>query len=202
MLKHAERRLTRPRPLPVRLEFLAECAVTDHWLIVWPIASYCVSSIIMTVVNKVRLLGFPVSGSKLAHLCCCPAQLAVSGSKFNMTCVLLFIQCTVCACLVILCKRLRIISVRDFDLDIARKWFPISSFLVILIYTGSKSLVSSMRCAVPFVDQLFQQYLSIPVYTIFKNLTIILIVSRLLSNGEVSNTAYRPMESSFSSVDA
>lgn len=86
-------------------------------------------------------------------------KLAVSGSKFNMTCVLLFIQCTVCAFLVILCKRLRIITVRDFDFDVARKWFPISSFLVTLIYTGSKSL----------------QYLSIPVYTIFKNLTIILI---------------------------
>jgi len=38
-------------------------------------------------------------------------------------------------------------------------WFPISAMLVGVIYTGSKSL----------------QFLSIPVYTIFKNLTIILI---------------------------
>jgi GDP-mannose transporter len=41
----------------------------------------------------------------------------------------------------------------------AKAWFPISSLLVAVIYTGSKSL----------------QFLSIPVYTIFKNLTIILI---------------------------
>ncbi|KAI9318610.1 hypothetical protein BX666DRAFT_2105162 [Dichotomocladium elegans] len=41
----------------------------------------------------------------------------------------------------------------------ARKWFPIAFALVTMIYTGSKSL----------------QYLRIPVYTIFKNLTIILI---------------------------
>lgn len=41
----------------------------------------------------------------------------------------------------------------------AKMWFPISALLVSVIYTGSKSL----------------QFLSIPVYTIFKNLTIILI---------------------------
>jgi len=41
----------------------------------------------------------------------------------------------------------------------AKAWFPISFLLVSVIYTGSKSL----------------QHLSIPVYTIFKNLTIILI---------------------------
>lgn len=41
----------------------------------------------------------------------------------------------------------------------AKAWFPISALLVSVIYTGSKSL----------------QFLSIPVYTIFKNLTIILI---------------------------
>ncbi|KAG8756036.1 GDP-mannose transporter into the lumen of the Golgi [Serendipita sp. 396] len=103
----------------------------------WPIASYCLASILMTVINK----------------------FAVSGHKFNMTCVLLFIQCAVCVGCVAVFKRLRVISYRDFELETAKKWFPISSFLVILIYTGSKSL----------------QYLSIPVYTIFKNLTIILI---------------------------
>lgn len=44
-------------------------------------------------------------------------------------------------------------------MDEARKWYPIVVFLVGMIYTGSKAL----------------QYLPIPVYTIFKNLTIILI---------------------------
>lgn len=44
-------------------------------------------------------------------------------------------------------------------MDEARKWFPISLLLVMMIYTGSKAL----------------QFLSISVYTIFKNVTIIMI---------------------------
>src|ERR1700712_1168264 len=48
---------------------------------------------------------------------------------------------------------------RDFNTDEARKWFPISLLLIGMIYTGSKAI----------------KFLSIPVYTIFKNLTIILI---------------------------
>ncbi|KAJ3510507.1 hypothetical protein NLJ89_g4629 [Agrocybe chaxingu] len=50
-------------------------------------------------------------------------------------------------------------STVTFDMQDAKAWFPISFLLVSVIYTGSKSL----------------QHLSIPVYTIFKNLTIILI---------------------------
>ncbi|RUS13539.1 hypothetical protein BC937DRAFT_95155 [Endogone sp. FLAS-F59071] len=56
-------------------------------------------------------------------------------------------------------KFLNLIKYRDFDWDESRKWFPITVFLVAMIYTGSKAL----------------QYLRIPIYTIFKNLTIILI---------------------------
>lgn len=52
-----------------------------------------------------------------------------------------------------------LITFRDFSSDEARKWFPITLLLIGMIYTGSKAL----------------QFLSIPVYTIFKNLTIILI---------------------------
>lgn len=48
---------------------------------------------------------------------------------------------------------------RDFDTEQAKKWFPITLLLIGMIYTSTKAL----------------QYLSIPVYTIFKNLTIILI---------------------------
>lgn len=56
-------------------------------------------------------------------------------------------------------KAMGIAKFRDFNSDEARKWFPISLLLIGMIYTGSKAL----------------QFLSIPVYTIFKNLTIILI---------------------------
>jgi len=101
------------------------------------IACYCLASILMTLVNK----------------------FVVSGQNFSMNFLLLCIQSTVCCVCVAVVKRLGIISFRDFDLQDAKQWFPISFLLVSVIYTGSKSL----------------QYLSIPVYTIFKNLTIILI---------------------------
>ncbi|EMD38859.1 hypothetical protein CERSUDRAFT_112581 [Gelatoporia subvermispora B] len=87
-------------------------------------------------------------------------KFVVSGQGFNMNFLLLGIQSTVCVACVFVVKKLGIISFRDFSTDDAKAWFPISFLLVSVIYTGSKSL---------------QQYLSIPVYTIFKNLTIILI---------------------------
>jgi GDP-mannose transporter len=52
-----------------------------------------------------------------------------------------------------------LIKYREYNHEEAKKWYPIVIFLVAMIYTGSKAL----------------QYLPIPVYTIFKNLTIILI---------------------------
>lgn len=56
-------------------------------------------------------------------------------------------------------KATGLITYRDFKTDEARKWFPVSLLLIGMIYTSIKAL----------------QFLSIPVYTIFKNLTIILI---------------------------
>ncbi|KAF8582764.1 UDP-galactose transporter [Ramaria rubella] len=102
-----------------------------------PVLSYCAASIMMTVVNK----------------------FVVSGRGFSMNFLLLFIQSSVCVGCVWISKRAGLISFRDFDTGDAKRWFPISFLLVLVIYTGSKSL----------------QFLSIPVYTIFKNLTIILI---------------------------
>ncbi|KAI0704369.1 UDP-galactose transporter [Cytidiella melzeri] len=86
-------------------------------------------------------------------------KFVVSGREFNMNFLLLCIQSVVCVSCVALVKKLGVISFREFDMKDAKAWFPISFALVTVIYTGSKSL----------------QYLSIPVYTIFKNLTIILI---------------------------
>ncbi|PCH44414.1 UDP-galactose transporter [Wolfiporia cocos MD-104 SS10] len=100
-------------------------------------------------------------------LCYCIASIlmtvvnkyVVSGQQFNMNFLLLCIQSSVSVLCVITVKRIGLITFRDFDKRDAKMWFPISFLLVSVIYTGSKSL----------------QYLSIPVYTIFKNLTIILI---------------------------
>ncbi|KAI0788824.1 GDP-mannose transporter [Abortiporus biennis] len=86
-------------------------------------------------------------------------KFVVSGKDFNMNFLLLGIQSIVCVSCVFIVKKLGVISFRDFDVKDAKAWFPISFLLVSVIYTGSKSL----------------QFLSIPVYTIFKNLTIILI---------------------------
>ncbi|KAI7904811.1 uncharacterized protein BX663DRAFT_503654 [Cokeromyces recurvatus] len=102
-----------------------------------PIASYCLASILMTVTNKYVL----------------------SGYDFNMNFLLLTIQNLVTVVLLQSFKFLNLIKFRDFDKDEARKWLPIASSLVAMIYTGSKAL----------------QFLRIPIYTIFKNLTIILI---------------------------
>ncbi|KAH8553613.1 triose-phosphate transporter family-domain-containing protein [Umbelopsis sp. PMI_123] len=83
----------------------------------------------------------------------------VSGYDFNMNFLLLAIQSIVAVVLLESFKFLNLIKYRDFDWNEARNWFPIAAFLVAMIYTGSKAL----------------QYLRIPIYTIFKNLTIILI---------------------------
>lgn len=56
-------------------------------------------------------------------------------------------------------KSASIINFRDYNHGEAKKWLPISVLLVAMIYTASKAM----------------QYLSIPVFTIFKNVTIILI---------------------------
>ncbi|KAL8910004.1 MAG: hypothetical protein Q9171_004699 [Xanthocarpia ochracea] len=104
---------------------------------VFPILSYCASSILMTVTNKYVLSGF----------------------GFNLNFFLLAVQSIVCVVAIQMCKSSGIITYRDFNSDEARKWFPVSLLLIGTIYTSTKAL----------------QFLSIPVYTIFKNLTIILI---------------------------
>lgn len=97
----------------------------------------------------------------------------VSG-KFNMVFLLLTVQSLVTVIFLQLFKFLNLIKYRQVDAETAKKWYPIVVFLVAMIYTGSKSL----------------QYLPIPVYTIFKNLTIILIAygEVLWFGGSVTST--------------
>ncbi|WFD19180.1 GDP-mannose transporter into the lumen of the Golgi [Malassezia caprae] len=101
------------------------------------VISYCVASISMTVINK----------------------FAVSGDKFTMNLLVLLCQCTVSVLIVLVAKHLGWIQIRELNMRDVKTWFPISTMLVIVIYTGSKAL----------------QHMDIPIYTIFKNLTIILI---------------------------
>lgn len=83
----------------------------------------------------------------------------LSGYSFNLNFFLLAVQGIVCIFTIGTLKQFGVITYRQFNQDEAKKWFPIALLLVAMIYTSSKALV----------------YLSIPVYTIFKNLTIILI---------------------------
>ena len=72
------------------------------------------------------------------------SQFVVSGADFNMTFLLLAIQLVVCVACVSAFKQFGLISLRDFDWQQAKAWFPISFLLVSVIYTGSKSLVSTL----------------------------------------------------------
>lgn len=83
----------------------------------------------------------------------------LSAYEFNMNFLLLGIQSISCVVLLHFFKIFNLVTYQKLDSETSKKWFPIAAMLVAMIYTGSKSL----------------QYLSIPVYTIFKNLTIILI---------------------------
>lgn len=69
-------------------------------------------------------------------------QFVVSGAHFSMNFLLLAMQSVVCILCVTVSKRMGLITFRDFDMEDAKKWFPISFLLVCVIYTGSKSLVS------------------------------------------------------------
>lgn len=122
-------------PLKAQPKQTLESSIMNHPLL--PVLSYCLASISMTASNKYVLSGF----------------------QFNLNFFLLMVQSIVCILAIAVCKQFKVITYRDFNADEAKKWFPISFLLVVMIYTGSKAL----------------QFLSIPVYTIFKNLTIIVI---------------------------
>jgi len=84
----------------------------------------------------------------------------VSGDFWNLNFLYLAVQAIVCIITIMVCKYMGLITnLRPYDQDKAKKWFPISVLLVGMIYTSAKAL----------------QFLSVPVYTIFKNLTIIVI---------------------------
>ncbi|KAI8375066.1 hypothetical protein EDC96DRAFT_605530 [Choanephora cucurbitarum] len=103
--------------------------------------------------------GLPIFTYCVASIVMTVTNKYVVSGDFNMVFFLLTIQSLVTVFFLQLFKFLNLIKYREFDGETAKRWYPIVVFLVAMIYTGSKAL----------------QYLPIPVYTIFKNLTIILI---------------------------
>ncbi|KAJ5826008.1 hypothetical protein N7474_003146 [Penicillium riverlandense] len=90
----------------------------------------------------------------------------VSGASWNLSFLYLATQSFIGTVAILACKKTGLIqNLALFDLKKAQTWLPVSLLLVGMIYTGNKAL----------------QFLSVPVYTIFKNLTIIVI-----AYGEVS----------------
>ncbi|KAL1889807.1 GDP-mannose transporter into the lumen of the Golgi [Sporothrix stenoceras] len=83
----------------------------------------------------------------------------VSGSDWNMNFLYLAIQSMVCVACIRGCWLVGVLPLDPFSWKIAKKFIPIAALLVGMIYTGAQAL----------------QFLSVPVYTIFKNLTIIVI---------------------------
>ncbi|CCF60337.1 hypothetical protein KAFR_0J02730 [Kazachstania africana CBS 2517] len=86
-------------------------------------------------------------------------KFVVNLKDFNMNFVMLFVQSLVCCLTLVVLKFLGYAKFRPLNKTDAKNWFPISILLVLMIYTSSKAL----------------QFLAVPIYTIFKNLTIILI---------------------------
>ena len=86
-------------------------------------------------------------------------KFVVNVENFNMNFVMLFVQSLVCTFGLVVLRCLGLAKFRPLNKTDVKNWFPISLLLVAMIYTSSKAL----------------QYLAVPIYTIFKNLTIILI---------------------------
>jgi len=100
-------------------------------------------------------------------------KFVVNLENFNMNFVMLFVQSLVCCLTLVVLKVLGYAKFRSLNKTDAKNWFPISVLLVLMIYTSSKAL----------------QFLAVPIYTIFKNLTIILIAygEVLFFGGSVSS---------------
>lgn len=124
-----------------------------------------------------------VNSGPVSILCYCASSIlmtttnkyVVSGYHFNLNFFLLAIQSIVCLLVIAILKYFGVITYRKFNSNEAKKWSPIAFLLVLMIYTSSKAL----------------QFLAIPIYTIFKNLTIILIAygEVLWFGGEVTPMA-------------
>ncbi|KAJ5605616.1 GDP-mannose transporter [Penicillium lagena] len=84
----------------------------------------------------------------------------VSGSSWNLNFLYLAIQAVICTAAILVLKQMGLIpNLAALESSKAKRWLPVSVFFVGMIYTSTRSL----------------QFLSVPVYTIFKNLTIVVI---------------------------
>jgi GDP-mannose transporter len=83
----------------------------------------------------------------------------LSSHHFGLPFLLLALQSLVCVLFLSACKRLELLDFRRFNKGDAIKWLPVSLLLIFMTYTGSRSL----------------QHLTVAMFTVFKNITIIFI---------------------------
>ena len=72
--------------------------------------------------------------------------------------IILF-QCILAVVLVEAAKRLKIVEYPDFDVKVAKQWFPLNLLFIGMLCTGFLSLV----------------YVSVPIVTVFKNLASLVV---------------------------
>ncbi|ORY40657.1 UDP-galactose transporter [Rhizoclosmatium globosum] len=96
-------------------------------------------------------------------------KLVLGSYQFTMTFLVLAIQNAATVLLLVISSNLSLLSYRRLNTKDAVTWSPIAFALVAMILTGAKTL----------------RYMSIPLFTIYKNVTIILIAvgERLWFNG-------------------
>lgn len=87
-------------------------------------------------------------------------KLVVSSFEFRATLVLLVFQNTCAVVMALAGRALTWLSFENFTLRTAVQWLPVNILFCLMLYTGFKSL----------------QYLSVPLVTIFKNVTNIIIL--------------------------
>jgi GDP-mannose transporter len=80
---------------------------------------YCLSSIAMTILNK----------------------LVLSRHRFGMNMFLLLVQSTVCVIALQIFRMLGLLTFRPMNLRDAKAWFPVSLLLVAMIFSNSKRYV-------------------------------------------------------------
>ena len=83
----------------------------------------------------------------------------LSGLTHSLVFLMLSVQAVTCILLIQLFGKTGYLDFREFNLKDGKAWFPVSILMALMLYTGGKSL----------------QYLSVPLFTIFKNLSIIMV---------------------------
>lgn len=181
----------------------ASTANSNHFTAAWipPILAYTTASILMTLVNKLVLSGFDYKvpflmlavqvydgGWAMYYSCCCSLlcmtalhcmpcisraaarrtllhNVAIASCRYRFIPLSLHLlrsllfQSTSSVLLLHIFTAFGWAKHRPLNKEDARRWAPVALLMAIMLYTGSKAL----------------QYLSVPVFTIFKNLAIILV---------------------------